>query len=205
MNQVIPFIFDERPVRAVVVEDSPWWVGKDVCQVLGYKDTVSAIKQHCKGVAKHHLLETRGGKQQVRIISEGDVFRLVINSQLPQAQQFEKWLFEEVLPQIRKTGAYAAVALDTQTLSKINDTLAAASKRIEFLESSQAHLRERERLYRKAERLEALLAKKNTPLSDSEKGQIKLLSGNYSASRIAVLMNRSPSSVKRVLNGGKTQ
>jgi len=202
MNQVVPFIFDERPVRTVVVEDSPWWVGRDVCNALGYKNPNDAMADHCKGIAKRYPLETSGGRQEVRIISEGDVFRLIVGSNLPQAQRFEKWLFEEVLPQIRKTGAYAAVALDTQTLSKINDTLAAASKRIEFLESSQAHLRERERLYRKAERIEALLAKKNTPLSDSEKDQIKLLSKNYSASRIAVLMDRSPSSVRRVLNGG---
>jgi len=203
MNQVIPFIFDECPVRTVVVEDSPWWVGKDVCLVLGYKDTVNAIKQHCMGGPKYHpIVDSLGRKQEVRIINEGDVFRLVINSHLPQAQQFEKWLFEEVLPQIRKTGAYAAVTLDTQTLSKINDTLAAASKRIEFLESSVARLRERERLYRKAERLEALLAKKNTPLSDDEKAQIKLLRSTASATQIARLLNRSPSSVRRVLNGG---
>jgi len=203
MNQVIPFLFDECPVRTVVVEDSPWWVGKDVCLVLGYKDTVNAIKQHCMGVPKHHpIVDSMGRKQEVRIISESDVFRLIINSHLPQAQRFEKWLFEEVLPQIRKTGAYAAVTLDTQTISNINDTLAAANKHIEFLESRQALLRERDRFYRKAERLEALLAKKNTPLSDSEKEQIKQLSVNYSASRIAILMNRSPSSVRRVLNGG---
>jgi len=203
MNQVIPFIFDECPVRTVVVEDSPWWVGKDVCNALAYKNPNDAMNDHCHGVAKRYpIVDSLGRKQEVRIISEGDVFRLVINSHLPQAQRFEKWLFEEVLPQIRKTGAYAAVALDTQTLSKINDTLAAASKRIEFLESSEARLRERERLYRKAERLEALLAKKNTPLSDDEKAQIKLLRSTASATQIARLLNRSPSAVRRVLNGG---
>jgi prophage antirepressor-like protein len=47
-----------------------------------------------------------GGRQEVRIINEGDVFRLIVNSRLPQAQRFEKWLFEEVIPQIRKTGGY---------------------------------------------------------------------------------------------------
>ncbi|MDR0722758.1 MAG: Bro-N domain-containing protein, partial [Treponema sp.] len=106
MNQVIPFNFENHDVRVVMIDGQEWWVGKDVVESLGFKDTVNAIKQHCKGVVKHHPLQTGGGKQEVRIISEGDVFRLIVNSRLPQAQRFEKWLFEEVLPQIRKTGSY---------------------------------------------------------------------------------------------------
>ena len=199
MNQVIPFIFDEYPVRTVLVDESPWWIGKDVCNALGYKNPNDAMSDHCKGIAKRYPLETGGGKQEVRIISEGDVFRLIVSSHLPQAQRFERWLFEEVLPQIRKTGTYGAVTLDTQTLNSINDTLAAANKRIMDLEKDRAHLRERERLYKKAERLEALLAKKNTPLSDDEKAQIKHLGNNASVPQIARLLNRSPSSIRKVL------
>ena len=106
MNQIIPFIFDEKPVRTVMVNEFPWWVGKDVCGVLGYTNTNKAINDHCKGVTKRYPLETMGGRQEVRIINEGDVFRLIVNSRLPQAQRFEMWLFEEVLPQVRKTGGY---------------------------------------------------------------------------------------------------
>jgi prophage antirepressor-like protein len=74
---------------------------------LGYKDTSKAIKQHCRGGAKHHpIVDSLGREQEVRIINEGDVFRLIVSSRLPQAQLFEKWLFEEVLPQIRRTGSY---------------------------------------------------------------------------------------------------
>jgi prophage antirepressor-like protein len=104
-NQMIPFSFENRQVRMALIDGQEWWVGKDVAESLGYKDTANAIKQHCKGVAKHHPLQTGGGKQEVRIISEGDVFRLITHSNLPEAQRFEKWLFEEVLPQIRRTGS----------------------------------------------------------------------------------------------------
>jgi prophage antirepressor-like protein len=107
MNQVIPFIFDEYPIRTMMVEDSPWWVGKDVCNVLEYKNPNDAMNDHCRGVAKRYpIVDSLGRKQEVRIINEGDVFRLIVNSRLPQAQRFEKWLFEEVLPQIRRTGGY---------------------------------------------------------------------------------------------------
>jgi prophage antirepressor-like protein len=106
MNQVIPFNFENHAVRTVVLDETPWWVGKDVCLVLAYTNPNKAIGDHCKGVTKRYPLETEGGIQKVRIISEGDVFRLIVNSHLPQARRFEKWLFEEALPQIRKTGAY---------------------------------------------------------------------------------------------------
>jgi len=200
MNQVIPFVFDDYPVRTVVIEDCPWWIGKDVCQILEYKDTVNAIKQHCRGVVKHHpIVDSLGRKQEVRIVNEGDVFRLIIGSRQPRAQAFEKWLFEEVLPQIRRTGSYGAVTLDSQTIKRINDVLDAAHKRIEFLEKDRMHLRERERLHKKVERLEANLAKKNTPLSDDEKAQIRFLRNNASVTQIARLLNRSPSTIRRAL------
>lgn len=101
------FSFESHPIRTFLLEGEPWFVGKDVCEALGYKDTVNAIKQHCKGVAKYHPLQTAGGLQEVRIISESDTYRLIVGSTLPEAERFEQWLFEEVLPTIRKTGRYA--------------------------------------------------------------------------------------------------
>ncbi|MDR0638061.1 MAG: Bro-N domain-containing protein [Spirochaetaceae bacterium] len=105
-NQLIPFSFEEKEVRVVIVDGQEWWVGRDVATALGYKNTNDAIQKHCKGVAKHYPLQTAGGTQEARIINEGGVFRLVVGSNLPQARRFEKWLFEEVLPQIRRTGGY---------------------------------------------------------------------------------------------------
>lgn len=97
-------------VRVVVIDGEPWFVGKDVCGVLGYADHTNAMKQHCKGVVKRHPLQTPGGVQNLRIIGEPDMMRLVVNSTLPAAQRFEAKVFEEILPSIRKTGGYGRQA-----------------------------------------------------------------------------------------------
>lgn len=107
-TQVQVFDFDDSHVRAVADENgNPLFVAKDVALALGYRDTVNAIKQHCKGVVKHHPIPDRLGRvQNVRVISEGDVYRLIASSKLPSAQRFESWIFDEVVPAVRKHGAY---------------------------------------------------------------------------------------------------
>ena len=107
MTDLSVFAFDSQAVRVVMVDGQPWFVGKDVAEVLGYKDTTNAIKQHCRGVVNHHPIgDSLGRNQEVRIISEPDMLRLIVSSKLPAAEAFERWVFEEVLPSIRKTGAY---------------------------------------------------------------------------------------------------
>lgn len=103
---VLPFRFESISVRAVEIDGAPWFVGKDIAEALGYANVADALAKHCKGVAKRYPLQTAGGMQDVRIISEPDLFRLVANSRLPDAERFERWIFEEVLPSIRKTGGY---------------------------------------------------------------------------------------------------
>lgn len=83
-----------------------FFCGKDVATALGYVNTKDALAKHCKGVAKRYPLQTAGGTQQVRFITEGDLYRLIASSKLPSAQAFEAKVFDEVLPTIRKTGAY---------------------------------------------------------------------------------------------------
>ncbi|CUI48569.1 BRO-N domain-containing protein [Achromobacter xylosoxidans] len=96
-------------VRAVEIDGEVYLVGRDVALALGYADTVNAIKQHCRGVAKHHPIpDSLGRMQETRILSEGDMYRLIVNSHLPTAEKFEAWVFDEVLPTIRKTGRYSA-------------------------------------------------------------------------------------------------
>lgn len=94
-------------IRTVEHEDKVYFCGRDVATALGYKDPTNAIKQHCKGVAFHHPLETAGGVQDTRFISEGDLYRLIFSSKLPAAQDFEAWVVDEVLPTIRRHGVYA--------------------------------------------------------------------------------------------------
>jgi prophage antirepressor-like protein len=106
MNQVIPFDFEAHAVRTMVIDETPWWVGRDVCEALGYKTPQRAIHAHCKGVPKWSPLQTEGGVQKFRIINIGDVFRLIANCNLPEGERFESWIFDTVLPEIASTGAW---------------------------------------------------------------------------------------------------
>ena len=86
--------------------------GKDVAASLGYKNTNDAMKKHCKGVAKRYPLQTAGGIQEFVFITEPDLYRLITHSKLPTAEKFERWVFEEVLPAIRRTGGYMVAKQD---------------------------------------------------------------------------------------------
>ncbi|WP_310598827.1 BRO family protein [Desulfobulbus sp.] len=104
------FQFESKQVRTVIENGAPLFVAVDVAGALGYKRPKNAIARHCKGALKRGPLQSPGGIQEFRLIHEPDVYRLIVGSQLPSAQRFEKWIFEEVLPTIRKTGAYASPA-----------------------------------------------------------------------------------------------
>lgn len=94
-------------VRTITENGKTLFCGKDVAMALGYKDTKNAIKQHCRGVVKRHLTDKLGRQQETNFIPEGDVYRLVARSELPGAEKFESWIFDEVIPSIRKTGSYS--------------------------------------------------------------------------------------------------
>ncbi|MRT33448.1 hypothetical protein FGX01_07005, partial [Xylella fastidiosa subsp. multiplex] len=108
MNAITPFQFESQAVRTVVDDHGEvWFVGKDVADVLGYTNHNKALGDHCRGVTKCYPLQTSGGVQEIRIISEPDMLRLIVSSKLPAAERFERWVFEEVLPTLRKTGTYS--------------------------------------------------------------------------------------------------
>lgn len=97
-------------LRTVVDGDKVLFCAKDVATALGYVNPKDAVAKHCKGVAIRYPLETAGGMQEVRFITEGDFYRLVVGSKLESAQRFESWVFDDVLPSIRRNGAYATEA-----------------------------------------------------------------------------------------------
>ena len=104
---VLCYYFNGNPLRATKDKDGQVWVcAKDVCDTLGYKNTSKAISDHCRGVTLRYTLQTSGGTQEVLMISEPDLMRLTCRSKMPDAVRFEKWVFEEVLPEIRKNGGY---------------------------------------------------------------------------------------------------
>jgi len=109
MNEIRTFENAEfGSVRTITENGKTYFCGKDVAVALGYKDTVNALKTHCKtdGVVKRHLIDNLGRWQESKFVSEGNLYRLITHSKLPQAEKFESWIFDEVLPAIRKHGTY---------------------------------------------------------------------------------------------------
>ena len=107
MNELQIFNSEEfGEIRTVEIDGKPYFAGTDVAKALGYKDTVNALKQHCRGVVKHHLTDSLGRNQEASFITEGDLYRLIMKSKLPSAEKFEAWVMDEVLPTIHRTGSY---------------------------------------------------------------------------------------------------
>ena len=95
-------------VRATEIEGKVWFVGKDVAEALGYKNAKDAINTHCKkdGVVIHSLIDSLGRTQQAKYINQRNVIRLVMRSNLPQAEAFQDWVEDEIIPSVLENGAY---------------------------------------------------------------------------------------------------
>lgn len=106
MNELMIFNNTEfGEIRTIEEDGKVLFCGSDVAKALGYKRPADAITAHCKGSVIRRL-PTNGGEQSVKFIPEGDIYRLAAKSELPGAERFESWIFDEVLPSIRKHGAY---------------------------------------------------------------------------------------------------
>lgn len=134
-------------IRTVTIQDEPWFVGKDVAQVLGYKDTVNALKSHVDGEDKRGWqITTPGGTQEMTIINESGLYFLILSSKLPSAREFKKWVTSEVLPSIRKHGAYMtpetlqAAILNPDTMIQLCQQLKAEQDKRRVLEAENAQL-----------------------------------------------------------------
>lgn len=109
MNEITVF---ENPefgtVRTLAIDGEPWFVGRDVAEILGYSNTRDALARHVdsedKGVVKH---DTLGGAQELTVVNESGLYSLILGSKLPTAKKFKHWVTSEVLPAIRRHGLYA--------------------------------------------------------------------------------------------------
>ncbi|MEO9537198.1 MAG: BRO family protein [Parasphingorhabdus sp.] len=121
--QIMPFAFQGNPVRVLEINNDPWFVAKDVADALGYANSRKAVQDHCRkaqavGSLNQGPLDVGGSRfvtpsdldPQTKIIPEGDVYRLIIRSNRPEAEPFEILVMEEILPTIRKTGSYGTPA-----------------------------------------------------------------------------------------------
>lgn len=106
-RQLVAFQFGKREVRTVIVDNEPWFVAKDVAEILGYSTAnrmTERLDDDEKGTRK---LCTLGGDQEMTIINESGLYNAILGSNKPDAKKFKKWVTAEVLPSIRKYGAYA--------------------------------------------------------------------------------------------------
>ena len=137
MNFLQTFNFEELPVRTLLIEDEPFFVGKDVADILGYKNHSKALKDHVDDEDKLNnetlsSLGQRGGW----LINESGLYSLIFSSKLDSAKRFKRWVTSEVLPQIRKHGVYA-------TENKIDDILNDPDSFIELLENFKEERKQR--------------------------------------------------------------
>lgn len=152
MNELQTYINQKfGSVRIMNVENQPYFVANDVAKALGYKNPSDATNKHCKKPIMIWGSDSLGRQQEFKVISEGDVYRLITRSKLPSAEEFETWVFEEVLPQIRQTGGYIpvteedptevflarAVQVANETIKRKDEIIANQKKRIKSLEETE--------------------------------------------------------------------
>lgn len=127
------FDYQGKQVRTVVVNDEPWFVARDVCEVLEIDHTQTRrLDDDEKGLC---LTQTLGGEQELLCITESGLYSLVLGSRKPEAKQFKRWVTHEILPAIRKTGTYSAAVPQT-----LPEALRLAATAIEEKEKAVAQL-----------------------------------------------------------------
>lgn len=132
MNEMIIFRNEDFvEVRIIEIDGEPWFVGKDVASKLGYKDTSDALKNHVDDEDKlTRCFADSGQNREMYIINESGLYSLVLSSKLESAKKFKRWITSEVIPQIRKTGAYHV----PQTYAEALRALADKAERMEALQ-----------------------------------------------------------------------
>lgn len=102
-------------LEVLTIEGKQWFPAIKVAEILGYANPRDAINRHTKlrGVVNHDVIDSLGRYQNKKFIDEGNLYRLITKSKLPQAEQFEEWVFDDVLPTLRKTGSYQVKPLTT--------------------------------------------------------------------------------------------
>ena len=142
MNNTMQVFQNEHfgAVRTLDENGKVYFCGLDAASALGYAKPRNAIQAHCRYALKRGVPhpQTPGKTIEMLFIPEGDLYRLITHSRLPAAEAFEKWVFDEVLPTIRKTGSYGAPqALSGDTLSQLVASVQALTEQVEQLKSDR--------------------------------------------------------------------
>jgi len=165
MDYIITKEFHNFKIRLIIIDGKEWFFAKDVANVLGYIETAKAVRTHCKNfksfsdileVSEMDTLNLQpilgNSWKQTKLIQEPDIWRLIIKSKLPEAERIERWIFEEVLPSIRKTGSYSTseisqpqkrtnlISVSTEEMRKEFEALEFALKNSNISESEKQFL-----------------------------------------------------------------
>jgi prophage antirepressor-like protein len=141
MNELQIFNFEGKDIRTVIVDNQPWFVGKDLADVLGYSNPQKALRDHIDDEDKtvNESFSVNGTK--VILVNESGLYSLILKSQLPGARQFKRWVTSEVLPSISKHGAYLTEDVMVKTLNDPNYIIgliqAIAASRVEISAKNQ--------------------------------------------------------------------
>ena len=131
-------------VRTLTEDGNTLFCGSDVARALGYTNPRDALARHCRGVVKRDTTDSLGRTQETNFIPEGDLYRLITHSKLPDAEKFERWVFDEILPSIRRNGMYA-------TPEKLAEMLLNPDAMIQTLQALKAEQEKRRALEAQAE------------------------------------------------------
>lgn len=171
-------VFNNREFGSIrVIEQNGKYLfcGSDVAKALGYSNPRKAVRDHTRGGTKCSI-PTTSGDQTMAFIPEGDVYRLIVHSRMPGAERFEKWVFDEVLPMIRKTGGYMTASLLEQAAEKPEILLAFADQLLAEHEKTGSSPARWNGCGRKQISMTPLSMKKTAPISGLRRRNCK--SGN---------------------------
>ena len=141
-KEVSIFNFESQNVRTVIIDNNIWFVASDVTKILGYINGKQAIIEHCKGVYKKYPLQTAGGVQELSIIDESGLYKLVLASKKSNAIKFKEWVTGKVLPSIRKTGSYSIKQTEFKIPQSYAEALRLAADQADLIEEQNKKIQE---------------------------------------------------------------
>lgn len=194
MNEsaVVPFYFQENEVRTITINNEPWFVAKDICDILALESVTKAllrVPETHKGV---NSIQTLGGIQQMNTVDESGLYRLILRSDKPEAEPFMEWVTAEVLPSIRRTGSYG--------LAVGGDMVPVNRQYFESLQENNSLLSENSRLLKQLlnNELNRKPQRRNfTPEEDAMVADLRAQGMSYR--KIGLEVDRVPESIKSCL------
>jgi prophage antirepressor-like protein len=131
------FAYEDKPVRVVIINGEPWFVAKDVCEILELENSRQAVARLDEDERGVCIIDTPGGPQEMQIVNEPGLYAMILTSRKPEAKQFRRWITHEVIPTIRKTGIYSTQYQIPRTYA---EALRLAAEQAEMIERQQREL-----------------------------------------------------------------